>query len=134
LVVEAKPRHFREATPAMNEPTLPLDGLSPVRGKAVVARFDGGLLSSDSGVIALAQVDRRLRVAERLAACIDDPRTPDQVVHSLADMIGFRMKMIAAGYAPIPCSRWPRMRSHRVAISPPSRRSVDWRTSPAFAN
>ena len=53
----------------MNEPTLPLDGLSPVRGKAVVARFDGGLLSSDSGVIALAQVDRRLRVAERLAAC-----------------------------------------------------------------
>ena len=82
----------------MNEPTLPLDGLSPVRGKAVVARFDGGLLLSDSGVIALAQVDRRLRVAERLAACIDDPRSPDQVVHSLADMIGFRMKMIAAGY------------------------------------
>ena len=39
----------------MNEPTLPLDGLSPVRGKAVVARFDGGLLSSDSGVIALAR-------------------------------------------------------------------------------
>ena len=82
----------------MNEPTLPLDGLSPVRGKAVVARFDGGLLSSDSGVIALAQVDRRLRVAERLAACLDDPRSPDQVVHGLADMIGFRMKMIAAGY------------------------------------
>jgi hypothetical protein len=34
----------------------------------------------------------------RLARCIDDPRCPDQVVHSLADMIGFRMKMIAAGY------------------------------------
>jgi hypothetical protein len=24
--------------------------------------------------------------------------SPDQIVHSLADMIGFRMKMIAAGY------------------------------------
>lgn len=82
----------------MNEPTLPLDGLSSVDGKAVVARFDGGLLSSDSGVIALAEVERRLRVAERLAQCINDPRSANQIVHSLADMIGFRMKMIAAGY------------------------------------
>ena len=63
-----------------------------------MARFDGGMLSSNSGVLALAEVEKRLRVAERLARCIDDPRCPDQVVHSLADMIGFRMKMIAAGY------------------------------------
>ena len=82
----------------MSDPTLPLEGLSSVRGKAVVARFDGGALSSDSGVIALAEVDRRLRVAERLAACLDDPRAPDQITHSLADIIGFRLKMIAAGY------------------------------------
>ncbi len=77
---------------------LPLDGLSSVRGKAVIARFDGGMLSSDSGVLALSEVDRRLRVAERLAGCIKDPRAPGQVVHGLAEMIGFRMKMIAAGY------------------------------------
>jgi hypothetical protein len=82
----------------MENPTLPLGGLSAVRGQPVIARFDGGLLSSDSGVLALAEVDRRLRVAERLARCIDDPRSPEQVVHSLVDMIGFRMKMIAAGY------------------------------------
>jgi hypothetical protein len=49
-------------------------------------------------VIALAEVEKRLGVAGRLARCIDDPRRPDQIVHSLADMIGFRMKMIAAGY------------------------------------
>ena len=82
----------------MNDPTLPLTGLSSVGGKAVVARFDGGMLSSNGGVLALAEVEKRLRVADRLARCIDDPRCPDQVVHSLADMIGFRMKMIAAGY------------------------------------
>ena len=82
----------------MNDPTLPLSGLSSVRSKSVVARFDGGMLSSNGGVLALAEVEKRLRVAERLARCIDDPRCPDQVVHSLADMIGFRMKMIAAGY------------------------------------
>ena len=68
----------------MSDPTLPLEGLSSVNGKAVIARFDGGLLSSDSGVIALAEVEKRLGVAGRLARCIDDPRRPDQVVHSLA--------------------------------------------------
>lgn len=82
----------------MSDPTLPLDGLSSVNGKAVVARFDGGSLSSDSGVIALAEVEKRLGIARRLARCIEDPRRPDQIVHGLTDMIGFRMKMIAAGY------------------------------------
>ncbi len=82
----------------MNDLTLPLSGLSSVGGRSVVARFDGGMVSSDSGVLALAEVEKRLRVAERLARCLDDPRKPDQVIHNFADMIGFRMKMIAAGY------------------------------------
>jgi Transposase DDE domain group 1 len=98
LGAEANLRHFREATPAMNDPTLPLPGLSPVSGKAVVAKFDGGLLSSDGGVLALREVEKRLRVADRLAACIKDPRAPDQITHALADIIRFRLLMIAAGY------------------------------------
>jgi len=51
----------------MNDPTLALPGLSPVAGKSVVAKFDGGLLSSDSGVLVLREVEQRLRVADRLA-------------------------------------------------------------------
>jgi hypothetical protein len=77
-------------------PTLP--GLSPVAGKSVVAKFDGGLLSSDGGLLLLREVELRLRVAERLAACIKDPRAPDQITHSLADIIRFRLLMISAGY------------------------------------
>jgi Transposase DDE domain group 1 len=82
----------------MNDPTLPLLGLSPVAGKLVVAKFDGGLLSSDGGILALREVEQRLRVADRFAACIDDPRAPDQITHTLADIIRFRLLMIAAGY------------------------------------
>jgi Transposase DDE domain group 1 len=82
----------------MNELTLPLPGLSPVAGKSVVAKFDGGLLSSDGGVLALREVEQRLRVADRIAACIKDPRAPDQITHTLADIIRFRLLMIAAGY------------------------------------
>ena len=86
------------ATPAMSDPMLPLPGLSPVSGKTVVAKFDGGLLSSDGGVLMLREVEQRLRVADRLAACINDPRAPDQITHPLADIIRFRLLMIGAGY------------------------------------
>jgi hypothetical protein len=37
-------------------------------------------------------------VAERLAACINDPRDPASTVHTIADIIRFRLLMIAAGY------------------------------------
>ena len=77
-------------------PTLP--GLSPVGGKKIVAQFDGGLLSSDGGVLALREVEQRLRVADRIAACISDPRAPDQITHAQAEIIRFRLLMIAAGY------------------------------------
>jgi len=69
-------------------------GLSPVSGKTVVAKFDGGLLSSDGGILVLRESTTR-RVADRLAACIEDPRSPDQITHSLADIIRFRLLMIA---------------------------------------
>lgn len=82
----------------MNNSTLPLPGLSPVGDKSVVAKFDGGLLSSDGGVLVLREVEQRLRVADRLAACIDDPRAPDQITHALSDIIRFRLLMIAAGH------------------------------------
>ena len=82
----------------MNDPMLPLPGLSSVCGKKVVVKFDGGALSSDGGLLVLREVEQRLGVADRMAACIIDPRAPDQIRHSLADIIGFRLLMIAAGY------------------------------------
>ena len=75
-----------------------LPGLSSVQGKAVVARFDGGRLSSEGGLLVLREVERRLGLADRLAACLKDPRAPEKVVHRLAEIIRFRMLMIAAGY------------------------------------
>ena len=84
--------------PVKVEPTPPLASLSPVAGKAIIARFDGGQLSSDAGVLLLREVEQRLGVAKRLAACIDDPRLPERVRHEVADVLRFRMLMIAAGY------------------------------------
>ena len=82
---------------AEHAPFLP--GLSPVGGKPVHVAFDGGRLTSDAGVLLLAEIERRLGIAERLARCIEDPRAPERVRHGLAEMIRFRALMIAAGYA-----------------------------------
>jgi hypothetical protein len=46
----------------------------------------------------LAEIERRLGIAERLARCIEDPRAPDRIEHALAEMIRFRALLIAAGY------------------------------------
>jgi len=87
-----------EFAPAMAENAPFLPGLSPVIGKPVHVAFDGGRLTSDAGVLVLAEIERRLGLAERLAACLNDPRSPDRVQHGLAEMIRFRTLMIAAGY------------------------------------
>lgn len=76
-----------------------LPGLSAVGGKPVHVAFDGGRLTSDAGVLLLAEIERRLGLAERLARCLADPRDPERVRHSLAEMIRFRALLIAAGYA-----------------------------------
>jgi len=98
LVAYTDQHHVRGTTPAMDNPTLPLPGLSPLSGKRLDVRFDGGMLSSDCVILLLREVERRLRVADRLAACFKDPRSPEHITHSLADIVGFRLMMIAAGY------------------------------------
>ena len=52
---------------------------SPIAGKPVRAAFDGGRLTSDVGVLLLADIERRLGIAERLARCLADPRAPERV-------------------------------------------------------
>lgn len=88
-----------EFAPAMAEHAPFLPGLSPVGGKPVHVAFDGGRLTSDAGVLLLAEIERKLGLAERLARCVEDPRSPERVRHGLAEMIRFRALMIAAGYA-----------------------------------
>src|SRR5216683_4095810 len=66
--------------------------------KKVTAAFDGGRLSSDGGVMLLAQAERRLGLAERLAAVIPDGRDQSRVTHLLPDILRARIFAIACGY------------------------------------
>src|SRR5947208_16179335 len=66
--------------------------------KKITAAFDGGRISSDGGVMLLAQADRRLGIAERLAQAIPDARDPDRITHLLPDILRARIFAIACGY------------------------------------
>lgn len=87
-----------QATPAMNDDIASPFGFPAVGRKKVTAAFDGGRLTSDGGVLLLAQAERMMGICQRLAACISDPRDPGRVVHRLDDILRARILAIACGY------------------------------------
>ena len=68
-----------EFAPAMAEDTPLFRDLSLVEGKRVRVAFDGGRLTSDAGILVLAEIERRLKISERLAGCVEDRRRPDRI-------------------------------------------------------
>jgi len=69
-----------------------------VSRKKITAAFDGGRLSSDSGVLLLALAERRRGLADTLSALIADPRDRAHVTHTVADVLKARMLAIGCGY------------------------------------
>lgn len=82
----------------MDDDSLLPFSLPAVCRKKVDVAFDGGLLSSDGGVVLLRDVERRLGLAARLAECLVDRRDPARIDHALVEMLRLRMFLIAAGY------------------------------------
>ena len=82
----------------MAQPTRSTPPLSPLNGKPILLGFDGADMSSDAGLTLLREIERKAGLAQRFADCLCDPRDPAKVQHGLADIIRFRMMMIAAGY------------------------------------
>lgn len=61
--------------PAKVEANPALPGLSPVCGRPIIARFDGGQLASDAGVLALREIESRLGMSSTRTS-FDDPLAP----------------------------------------------------------
>jgi hypothetical protein len=66
-------------------------------GRKLVGAFDGGAISSNGGVALLAGADRKLRLAERLAACFTDLRVADAIKHTLPDLLRQRLFGLGLG-------------------------------------
>jgi hypothetical protein len=82
----------------MEEDTLLPFAFPAVARKRVSAAFDGGMLSSDGGLLLLRDVEKPMGIAQRLSECLKDKRDPDFIKHTVEEMLRLRMFAIAAGY------------------------------------
>ena len=78
-----------------NGRTLKFQG---VGRREVIARFDGGDISSDGGAVLLPEVERQTKIIEQFAECLDDHRNPDRVEHTVGELVRQRVFGIALGY------------------------------------
>jgi hypothetical protein len=71
----------------------------PAVGQRIVnARFDGGDLTSDAGLLFIAQADERLGLTESMARTLEDHRQTSKVRFDSATLFKERIYAIAAGY------------------------------------
>jgi hypothetical protein len=66
--------------------------------REIVARFDGGTISTDGGALLLRQTDQHLNLLPRLAECFLDGRNQSMVEHSILEMLSQRIYGLALGY------------------------------------
>jgi hypothetical protein len=66
--------------------------------RRVMARFDGGTITTDGGGLLLRETDRRLNLLPRLSECFLDARNPVFVEHSVEQLVSQRVYGLALGY------------------------------------
>src|SRR3989442_10735390 len=70
----------------------------PLSERDVVARFDGGSITSDGGGLLLREVERRTGILGQFAACFTDHRDSRFIEHSVLELVGQRVYGLALGY------------------------------------
>ncbi len=66
--------------------------------REIVAKFDGGDISSDGGSLLLREVERRTRILKQFAYCFEDHRDSRRVEHTVEELLAQRVYAIALGY------------------------------------
>lgn len=66
--------------------------------RQIVAKFDGGSITSDGGAVLLGQVDRKRKLLQRFAECFRDSRDPRQTEHTVEQLLRQRIFGVALGY------------------------------------
>jgi len=70
----------------------------PLPSREVVARFDGGKITSDAGALLLRETERGRGILRRFAACFTDHRDPDLIEHTVLELVAQRVYALCLGY------------------------------------
>jgi len=79
-----------------------------VGGRKIVARFDGGRVTSDGGAILLREIEERFGFVRKFAACFTDFRDPERIEHPLVDLLKQRLFALCLGYEDLNDHDWLR--------------------------
>ena len=66
--------------------------------REVVARFDGGPITSDAGGLLLREVEQHTGLIRQLAQCFTDHRDEELIEHSVEELLRQRIFGLALGY------------------------------------
>jgi hypothetical protein len=69
-----------------------------VRGKKIFADFEGGVVTSDAGLLLLRETERMVGITDRLSRCIADKRDHRYIDHSIRELMTQRIMQTASGY------------------------------------
>ena len=69
-----------------------------IKGRKVIADFSGGRITSDAGIVLMAELDRKLRITSRFAECFRDYRDLSYVNYSVHKLLAQRVYGIVLGY------------------------------------
>ena len=64
----------------------------------MVARFDGGRISSDAGGLLLRETERLTGIIHQFASCFTDHRDPELIEHTVEELVAQRVYALALGY------------------------------------
>jgi hypothetical protein len=85
-------------TPIKTECSAETYQFGQLERRQVMADFSGGQITSDGGLILVAEIDRRYRISERVAECVVDQREQGRVQHELSDLVSQRLYGLVQGY------------------------------------
>jgi len=66
--------------------------------RKIEAKFSGGDVTSDGGVLLLREIDRQLQLSKQLSEVIPDPRNPELITHPQVALLKQRIYALALGY------------------------------------
>jgi len=66
--------------------------------REVVARFDGGTITTEAGALLLHKTEQKTGILRQFAGCFTDHRAPDQIEHSVSELVRQRIYGLAQGF------------------------------------
>ena len=79
-------------------PTVCQNSLPFHPDRRISARFDGGKITSDAGLLLFYALDKQHRLSEGFSGCLGDAREESRICHQLLEMVRQRLHQIVAGY------------------------------------